>query len=117
MREKEQESGWWQFVALAVASFIVFAFILPNHPGIGGAICVCVIGEFFAAKACWDRRPHPWFWITLAAMAFVQGAIIILVPWPQTRFPGMVLLPIGLVDFAVVHAVIRFVERLSIQKG
>jgi ABC-type branched-subunit amino acid transport system permease subunit len=82
--------------------------------GTGGAVSVCVIGEVTAARACWDRRHHLWFWLTLAATALIQSAVIILVPWPVTRFPGIVLLPIGLADCAVVYAVIRFVERLSI---
>jgi hypothetical protein len=120
MKGREQENGLrslLQIAAAAVVSFIVFFFILPNHPGTGGAVSVCVIGEITAARACWDRRHHPWFWLTLAVIAFVQGAIIILVPWPETRFPGIVLLPIGLADYAVVYGIIRFVERLSIQKS
>src|ERR1700742_5136225 len=100
-RDVEQESTWSSFLqiaAVAGASFIVFFFILPNHPGTGGAVSVCVIGEISAARACWDRRHHLWFWLTLAATTFVQGAVIMLVPWPETRFPGIVLLPIGLAD-------------------
>ena len=117
MKGVERESAGsnlLQIATAAVASFIVFFFILPNHPGTGGAVSVCVIGEVTAARACWDRRHHLWFWLTLAATALIQSAVIILVPWPVTRFPGIVLLPIGLADCAVVYAVIRFVERLSI---
>ncbi len=120
MKSREQESVFvnlLQIAAAAVVSFIMFFFILPNHPGTGGAVSVCVIGEIMAAKACWDRRHHPWFWMTLAVMTFVQGALIILVPWPQTRFPGIVLLPIGLADYAAVYGVIRFVESFESRKA
>lgn len=120
MKGREQESGLLnllQIAAAAIASFIVFFFILPDHPGTGGAVSVCVVGEITAVSACWDRRHHLWFWLTLAVTAFVQGAIIMLVPWPETRFPGIVLLPIGLADYAVVYGVIRFVESFRSRKA
>jgi hypothetical protein len=119
-RDVEQESTWsslLQIAAVAGASFIVYFFILPNHPGTGGALSVCAIGEITAARACWDRRRHPWFWLTLVATIVVQAAIVILTPWPKTRFPGIVLLPLGLADYALVCGVMRFVESLSIQKS
>ena len=116
MKSRGQETalvGLLQIAAVAVVSFILFFFILPNHPGTGGALSVCLVGEIMAAAACWNRRHHAWFWITLAAMTFVQGALIIFVPWPQTRFPGIVLLPIGLADYAAVYGAIRFVESFE----
>jgi ABC-type branched-subunit amino acid transport system permease subunit len=120
MKGREQESGLLsllQITATAIASFIVFFFVLPHHPWTGGAVSVCVIGDITAARACWDSRHHLWFWLTLAVTAFVQSAIIILVPWPETRFPGIVLLPIGLVDYAVVYGVMRFVESFRSGKA
>jgi hypothetical protein len=95
----------------------MFFFILPNHPWTGGAVSVCVIGEIMAARTCWDSRHHPRFWLTLAAITFVQGAIILLVPWPETRFPGVVLLPIGLADYSVVYGIIKFVESFEFRQA
>lgn len=114
MKSREQGSRLLNLLqngAVVVVSFIMFAFVFPNHPWTGGAVSVCAIGEIVAARACWDRRRHPRFWLTLAAITFVQGAIIILAPWPETRIPGVVLLPIGLADYAVVYGIMKFVEK------
>jgi len=114
MKSREQGSillDLLQIGAVAVASFILFYFVFPGHPGLGGVVSVCAIGEIMAARACWDSRHHPRFWLTLAAITFVQGAIIILAPWPEARFPGIVLVPIGLADCAVVYGIIKVVEK------
>lgn len=120
MKGKKQESlllNLLQIGGTAVVYFIVLFFFFPDHPVTAGAISVCAIGEVMGARACWDLRHHPRFWLTLAAITVVQSAIIILVPWPQTRFPGVVLVPIGLADYAVVYGIIKFVERFLIRKS
>jgi len=115
MKSAEQESvlrSLLQIAAGTVVFFIVFFFVFPGHPGLGGAAIVCATGEIMAARACWDRRHHSRFWLTLAAITLVQGAIIISAPWPETRFPGVVLVPIWLADYAAVYGIIKFVEKL-----
>lgn len=116
MQSREHENvllNLLQIAAAAILSFIVFFFVVPNHSWAGGAAIVCGLGEIMAAKAFWDRRHRPWFWLTLAAVSIVQGGMIVLIPWSKGRFPGMILLPIGLADYAAVYAVLKLVKSLE----
>jgi hypothetical protein len=118
MSGREQESVLFnllQIAAGAVGSFIFFFFIFPNQPGKGGAVSVFVIGGITATRACWDRRHYAWFWLTLAAVFVVQGGMIIFLPWSKARFPGIMLLPIGLADYALVYGLIKLVEKFQIR--
>ena len=121
MKSREQESVFvnlLQIAAAAVVSFIMFFFILPNHPGTGGAVSVCVIGEIMAAKACWDRRHQPWFWPTLA----VDGLCSRRVDYPCTLAPNEVSRDrarcrSGLQIMPLVYGVIRFGESFESRKA
>ena len=104
-----------QIAAIAAVSFIFFFFIVPNQPGKGGAIAVFAVGGGMAMRACWNLRHYAWFWITLTAIFGVQGWLIFVVPWSAERFPGIILVPIGLVDFAFVYGVVKLVQRLHRQ--
>ena len=104
-----------QIAAIAAASFIFFFFIVPNQPGKGGAIAVFAVGGVMAMRACWNLRHYAWFWITLTAIFGLQGWLIVVVPWSAERFPGIILVPIGLVDFTFVYGVVKLVQRLHRQ--
>ena len=115
MKDERPESVFrnlLQIAAVAVVSFIFFFFIVPNQPGKGGAIAVFAIGGGLAIRACWNLSRHAWFWFTLAVIFVVQGCLVFIVPWSTERFPGIILLPIGLADFAVVYCVVKLVHKL-----
>ncbi len=106
-----------QIAAVAAISFIFFFFIVPNQPGKGGAIAVCAIGGGFAMRACWGLNHYSWFWLTFVVVFVIQGCLIFLFPWSTESFPGIILLPIGLVDFTFVYAVVKLVQRLHGQRA
>jgi hypothetical protein len=106
-----------QIAAAAAVSFIFFFFVVPHQPGRGGAIAVCAVGGVMAMRACWSLSRYAWFWITFAAIFIVQGCLVFIVPLPTERFPGIVLLPIGLADFAVVYGIVKLVHKLSSVPG
>jgi hypothetical protein len=106
-----------QIAAVAAISFIFFFFIVPNQPGKGSAIAVCAIGGIFAMRACWGLSHYSWFWLTFAAVFAIQGFLIVLLPWSTERFPGIILVPIGLVDFAFVYGIVKLVQRLHGQRA
>jgi hypothetical protein len=101
-----------QIAAVAAISFIFFFFIVPN-PGKGGGIAVCVVGGIIAMRACWGLSHYSWFWLTFAFIFVIQGCLIFLLPWPTERFPGIILVPIGLVDFAVVYGIVKLVQTVT----
>ena len=115
MKDERPESvlrNLMQIAAVAAVSFVFFFFIVPNQPGKGGALAVFAIGGIMAVRACWNLSRYAWFWITLAVTFSVQGCLVFIVPWPTERFPGMILLPIGLADFAAVYGLVKLVHRL-----
>ena len=105
-----------QIAAAAAVSFIFFFFVVPNQPGRGAAIAVCGVGGVMAMRACWSLSRYAWFWITFAAIFFVQACMIVVLPWSTERFPGIILIPIGLIDFAFVYGLVKLVHRLHAQE-
>jgi predicted MFS family arabinose efflux permease len=106
-----------QMAAIAAVSFVFFFFIVPHQPGRGAALVVFGVGGGMAIRACWNLSHHAWFRITLSAIFVVQGCLIFLLPWSTERFPGIVLVPFGLVDFAVVYGIVKLVQKLHRQEA
>jgi hypothetical protein len=101
-----------QTAIVAAVSFIFFFFIFPNRPIMGGALAVCLIGGGMAVRARWSLRHSTWFWITLACVFVVEGSMVFFIPWPAERFSGIMLVPLGLADFAFVYCILNLVHKL-----
>ena len=59
----------------------------------------------------WDLRKRVWFWVTLTVLALLHVPLILLVPWSNTNYPGVVLLPQALLDLAIVYGCIKLIEK------
>lgn len=119
MSNETQESvlkNLLQIAAIAAVSFIFFFFIVPNQPGKGGAIAVFAVGGVFAMRAYWSSSNQAWFWFTFATIFAIQGCLIFILPWSTERFPGIILVPIGLLDFALVYGIVKLVKKMLGQK-
>jgi hypothetical protein len=104
-----------QIAIVAAVSFVFFFFIVPNQPGRGGGFAVYAVSGGMAMRACWNQRHYAWFWFALACVFVVQGAVIFFIPWSTERFPGIILVPVGLADFAFVYGILTFVQKLRPQ--
>ncbi|RZU35702.1 hypothetical protein [Edaphobacter modestus] len=100
-----------QIGAAAAGSFIFFFFVVPNQPGRGGAAVVFALGGIMAMRACWNLSHHASFWLTLAAIFAIQGGLVFFLPWSTERFPGIILLPLGLADFVIVYGILKLVHK------
>ena len=60
----------------------------------------------------WDLKTYAWFWATLAILVSLHVPLIQYVPWTNTSYPGVVLLPFGLLDFAIMYGCIKVAEKL-----
>ncbi len=65
-----------------------------------------------AMRACWNLKRYTWFWITFAVIFVVQSFIVFVSSLPTERFPGVIIVPIGLADFACVYGTLKLVERV-----
>jgi hypothetical protein len=102
----------WALIALlcGVPFFILFAYL--GDPGRGRAALIAVGLLVLAARARWDLKEYAWFWVTLAILIALQVALVLLVPWTSRSYPGITLLPIGVVDYAILYGAIKLAEKL-----
>ena len=58
-----------------------------------------------------------WFWATISILVLLHVPLVLLVPWSNKNYPGVVLLPLALLDLAVVYSSIKLAEKLMTKKG
>ena len=101
---------WLLLVMLClIPLFCVFAFF--GDPGRGRAAVICAGVLVTAAKANWTFRQRLWFWMTLVILTVLHILLVLLVPWSSASYPGITLLPIAVVDYAIVWGCIKLVEK------
>jgi hypothetical protein len=103
---------WLLIVVLCGAlPFILFAF-LGHDPGRGRAAAICTAVIMYAVRACWNLRGYVWFRVTLAIIIAFQVLLVLLVPWTSKSYPGLILFPIAVLDYAIVWGSIKLAEKV-----
>jgi len=100
---------------MLIALFSSPAFLLLlyyGYPGKGKVASDFVGVIMFAIRARWELRKYTWFWLTAATIFALHLPIVWFVPWPNERYPNIALLPLALLDYAVVRGCIKVVEKL-----
>jgi hypothetical protein len=102
----------WALIALlcGVPFFVLFAYL--GDPGRGRVALIAVGLLILAARAQWNLKEYAWFWVTLAILAVLHVALVLLVPWTSRSYPGITLLPIGVVDYAILYGAIKLAEKV-----
>jgi len=103
---------FWALTALVLTSPLFFLFDQQGKPGTGRAAWICAGMFLIAMKVRWELRSCPWFWITIVALLALHSPLILLVPWTSRWIPAVGILPIGLLDLAVILGCIALVEKL-----
>ena len=85
-------------------------FSIPN-PAMGRAAAISITMIVTAVWMRWDLRKRIWFWATIAVLVLLHVPIILLVPWSNVNYPGVVLLPQALLELAVAYGCVKVVER------
>ena len=65
------------------------------------------------AKIFWSLRRRVLFWLTLTIVTLCHVPQILLIPWTDQNYPGVVLLPFALPDFAIVYGALNLVEKMT----
>jgi hypothetical protein len=76
------------------------------------ASCVCLGINLLFIKLNWDLRAHVWFWVVVTGLLLLHVPLIFKTQLPHRWIPGIALLPIGLMDFAIYVGVIKFVSNV-----
>lgn len=99
-------------VALLCALPFFFFFAALGDPAKGRAAAGCVGISVFVVWIRWDLRRRVWFWATVAILVVLHVPLVLFIPWTNTNYPGVVLLPLGLLDLAIVYGCIKLVEKV-----
>jgi hypothetical protein len=98
------------------ASPLFFLFALLGDPARGRAAAICAFVVMLSARIFWSLRRHVLFWFALMIAIPCQIPLVVLNPWTDKSYPGVVLLPIALVDFAVVCGILKLVEKTTARR-
>jgi hypothetical protein len=88
-------------IAMCVSP-LYFLFSYLGNPGKSTAAC-CAGVIVTVCMVFWDWRKCAWFWSASSVVLLLHLPLILLVPWTDKSYPGVVILPLGLVDFGFVY--------------
>jgi hypothetical protein len=109
---KLNSNSLWAIAGMLLTSPLFFFFDQQGEPGTGRAAWICAGMFFIATKMRWRFRNHPWFWITIAGLLALHVPLILYVPWTNRWIPAVGILPIGVLDLAIILGCIALVEKL-----
>jgi hypothetical protein len=95
------------------ASPLFFLFTYFGDPGRGRAAAICAFVILLCGRIFWSLRRLALFWLALTIVALGQVPFIVLIRWTDRDYPGVVLLPVAFLDFAIVYGVFKLVEKIT----
>ena len=95
----------------ALPVYLLFACL--GDPGRGRAATVGASVILLCAKIFWSFRKRVLFWVALTIVTLCHIPLILLIPWNNRDYPGIVLLPFALPDFAIVYGILKLVEKMT----
>ena len=95
------------------ASPLFFLFVYLGDPGRGRAAAISAFLILLCAKIFWSLRKYVLFWFALTIVTLSQIPLIWLIPWSNRDYPGVVLLPLALPDFAIIYGILKLVEKMT----
>ena len=101
----------WLLVVILCSSPLFALFAYFGDPGRGRAAAIGMTVILYAARRGWASRGYAWFWILLTISIALHILLIVSVPWTNKSYPGPILLPFALVDYAIVWGCIRLCNK------
>ena len=90
---------------------MLFAFLGDWQRGLGAWICAGIV--LLVIRTRWDLKDRGWFWMTVVITGFLQIPLVRYVPWSNTNLSYASLLPIGLLDYALVYGCVVLAEKVA----
>lgn len=106
----------WLLVVICCGAiaFILFAFLL-NDPGRGRAAAIATAVIMYAVRADWDLRGYTWFWIVVSVLIAIHVLLVLLIPWTSKSYPGLLLFPVAVADYAFVWGCLKVSHNLMMR--
>jgi hypothetical protein len=114
-RAEEGAPNYSGIVVLVTLLPLFFAFEYIGKTDMGLNLCICLGVNLLAIRMRWDLRKHAWFWGTALLVIALELPWVLRIPWPRRWIPGIALLPIGLVGFAIATGAFRLVEKFILK--
>jgi len=95
----------------ALPVFLIFAAL--GDPGRGRAAAIALFVILLCGRIFWSLRGRVLFWVVLTIVVLCHIPLILLIPWNNRDYPGVVLLPFALPDFAIVYGILKLVEKVT----
>ena len=102
----------WAMLAMlcTLPILVLFAYLGEIRRGETAWFCTGMI--VLAIRTCWDLRKHVWFWMTVAIVILLHVPLVLFFPWTTKNYPGISLLPVGFLDYAIVYGCIKLAEKV-----
>lgn len=68
-----------------------------------------------AVEVCRELRGRLWFWVTMTAIAACHVLLVMLLPWRPGWVPAPFILLLCVVDFALILAIVGFIEKRRVR--
>lgn len=79
--------------------YALFAFHGEDGLARAGSVSLAVL--LVVGYVSWDFRRLSAYWVLMASLAVAHFLILVFLPWDHQRLPGAVVIPYGLLDFAL----------------
>ena len=104
-------------VTVLCLSPLYFLFSGLGDPGKGVAALACASVPIVVCRVFWDWYKCVWFWVALTGAVSLQLPLVLFVKWGNKSYPGVVLLPLGLADLALVYGCFALAQKITKRTG
>jgi cell division protein FtsW (lipid II flippase) len=103
---------WWGLICVTIASiFVAWVFDHLGRFDLTRPAVFSILVIVFAIAVKWRLRKRVWFWAAMVAIVISHIVFILYVPWTTRWIPVLVIMPICIVDLALIITVIRLLEK------
>ena len=105
-----------RIIGLAIGICLLPIFFLFAHFGqpARGLATACVVGVFVVVV--YVKRKiisNVWFLVVISILFAIHLFLVLSLPFPSSNFPGIIALPISIVDLLLILALVHLVENLT----
>jgi hypothetical protein len=102
----------WVILAMLCLSPIFFLSAYLGHfrEGLGAWACAGIVT--IAVRTRWDLKGDTWFWMIVVFVILVQVPFVISIPWNNRHLSFVSLLPVRVLDYAIVYGSFMLTEKL-----
>jgi hypothetical protein len=108
---KRIASFLWAITVAVLTSPLFFLFDSFGKPGNGRAAWFSAMTILIAMNVRWELRKHIWFWLTMLCIVVEHVPLVLFVPWTSRWIPAVGILPIVVVDIALIFGCLYLVEK------